>query len=134
MVQNTGPEKVEIVIKMKEQKNTIAVTIMTRAAKIQSGKYQPITIEVSKTSTFAALRRQVGLYCHQHFDADTDIVMDITFKEASKGVLFTSDLNDMKMSSLATMAGKRGILEMYMVLDYYGDGGGKRGVSLTEPH
>ena len=128
------PEKIEIVIDMtvKEQKNTIAVTIMTRAAKIQSGKFQSITIEVPKTSTFADLRKQVGMYCHKHFNVDVDIVMGITFKEASKGLLFTNDLNDLKMSSLASMAGNRGILELNMVLDGYGEGGGKR-VSLTEP-
>ena len=130
------PEKVEICIKMCEQKqkDTIAVTIMTRAAKIQSGKFQPITIEVPKTSTLASLRRQVGMYCHKNFNADTDVAMGITFKEASKGMLFTREFNDMKMSSLATIAGNRGTtLELIMVLDGYGEGGGKR-VSLTEPH
>ena len=129
------PEPIEIVIDMtvKEQKNTIAVTIMTRAAKIQSGKFKSITIEVPKTSTFADMRKQVGMYCHKNFNVDADIVMGITFKEASKGLLFTNDLNDLKISSLASMAGNRGILELNMVLDGYGEGGGKR-VSLTEPH
>ena len=134
MVENTGPEKVEILIKMCEQKqkDTIAVSITTRAGFGQPHKFQPITIEVPKTSTFADLRKQVGMYCHKHFNVDADIVMGITFKEASKGLLFTNDLNDLKMSSLASMAGNRGILELNMVLDGYGEGGGKR-VSLTEP-
>ena len=71
------------------------------------------------------------MYCYNNFTVDTDIAMDITFKEASKGMLFTSDLKDMKMTSLATLAGNQETLELNMVLDGYGDGGGKR-VSLTE--
>ena len=136
MVENTGPEKVDILIKMCEQKqkDTITVTITTRAGFSQPHKFQPITIEMPKTSTLTGLRQQVGMYCHKNFNAESDVAMGITFKEASKGMLFTPEWNDMKMSSLATIAGNSGTtLELNMVLDGYGEGGGKR-VSLTEPH
>ena len=110
--------------------DTIDVTITTRAAKIQSGKFKPFVIQVPKTSTLAGFRRLVGQHCHRAFNMEGDIVMDITFKEVSKGLLFTSDLNDMKIGSLVSMAGTNGVLALNMCLDGYGEGGGKR-VSLT---
>ena len=132
MVQNTGPEKVEILIDMrvKPSKGKFYATLVTRAGFSQPQKFQPITVEMDADCTIGGFRRSAALQIHGATNIDQDHLLRCTLK--SDGLLITCDLDSMTLKSWMKIKGGTA-LNFNMTVDDYGDGGGKR-APLTGPH
>ena len=137
VLKKDGPEKVDILIDMntKTEKATITFILTTRAGFSQPQKFKPVVIEAKPTDTLGAVRQLIILAVHGATGVDADKLMIHTLK-AESGFLFGENLNSTPLHALMSLAGGNRMsreIKLNMVIDGYGEGGGKR-VSLTEPH
>ena len=107
------------------------VTITTRACFSQPHKFETLKIDINEDCTLGDFRRKVAMELHGVTNVDADILMTHPLKCGD--LVVKEELNTMILKSWMQIT-NREELHFNMTVDGYGEGGGKRGVSLTNPH
>ena len=103
----------------------IDIEVNTRAKSIQPHKFDTIKITVMPEETMETVRNNIFGMIHSAKDYSMDVLKECVFKTPA-GNKVTIEYDQMRLGDFMEVLGIKPPLILNMVLDGYGEGGGKR--------